>query len=65
MKVPYWDRSELDRIQTQWHNLTGLHSREECNPTNLLLAETFRFWQAAVLHDPDDSLAHQRRGIVF
>lgn len=29
MKTPYWDRSELERIQTQWHKLTGLHSREE------------------------------------
>jgi hypothetical protein len=29
MKTPYWDRNELERIQTQWHKLTGLHSREE------------------------------------
>jgi len=29
MKTPYWDRDDLKRIQTQWHKLTGLHSREE------------------------------------
>lgn len=29
MKTPYWDRDDLERIQTQWHKLTGLHSREE------------------------------------
>jgi len=29
MKKPYQDRPDLQRIQKQWHKLTGLHSREE------------------------------------
>jgi hypothetical protein len=29
MKTPYQDRPDLQRIQKQWHKLTGLHSREE------------------------------------
>jgi hypothetical protein len=40
MKTPYWDRSELDRIQTQWHKLTGLHSREEWSAAIVRAATT-------------------------
>jgi hypothetical protein len=29
MKTPYNERSDLDKIKSQWHKLTGLHSREE------------------------------------
>lgn len=28
-KKPYEKRSELEKIQSQWHKLTGLHGREE------------------------------------
>jgi hypothetical protein len=29
MKTPYQERTDLQKIQSQWHKLTGLHSREE------------------------------------
>jgi hypothetical protein len=29
MKRPYQDRTDLQKIQSQWHKLTGLHTREE------------------------------------
>jgi hypothetical protein len=28
-KAAYEDRSDLEKIQSQWHKLTGLHTREE------------------------------------
>jgi len=28
-KKPYEERSDLEKIQSQWHKLTGLHTREE------------------------------------
>jgi hypothetical protein len=29
MKKPYEERTDLEKIQSQWHKLTGLHTREE------------------------------------
>lgn len=29
MKKPYRKRTDLEKIRTQWHKLTGLHSKEE------------------------------------
>jgi hypothetical protein len=29
MRTPYHERTDLQKIQSQWHKLTGLHSREE------------------------------------
>jgi hypothetical protein len=29
MSTPYQDRTDLEKIQSQWHKLTGLHGREE------------------------------------
>jgi hypothetical protein len=29
MSKPYQERSDLEKIQKQWHKLTGLHTREE------------------------------------
>jgi hypothetical protein len=29
MKTPYNERSDLKKIQSQWHKLTGLHTRDE------------------------------------
>jgi hypothetical protein len=31
MKTPYHDRSDLTKIQSQWHKLTGLRNRGECS----------------------------------
>lgn len=28
-KKPYEDRTDLEKIQSQWHKLSGLHTREE------------------------------------
>ncbi len=28
-KQSYWQKTDTERIQAQWHKLTGLHSREE------------------------------------
>jgi hypothetical protein len=28
-KKPYKDRGDLEKVQSQWHKLTGLHGREE------------------------------------
>lgn len=29
MQKPYEERTDLEKIQSQWHKLSGLHSREE------------------------------------
>jgi hypothetical protein len=29
MKKSYWERTDLEKVQSQWHKLTGLHTREE------------------------------------
>ena len=29
MNTPYQERTDLQKIQSQWHKLTGLHTREE------------------------------------
>ena len=28
-KKPYSDRTDLEKVQSQWHKLSGLHTREE------------------------------------
>lgn len=33
MKKPYWERTDLEKVQTQWNKLQGLHLRDESSAT--------------------------------
>ncbi|CAN7767565.1 hypothetical protein LJR175_007342 [Variovorax sp. LjRoot175] len=63
-KIPYKDRSQIEKIESQWHKLSGLQTREEWSAAVVRAATASELAATFVIHEELNSRTDFDDGLI-